>query len=76
MKLRSITPGTMASAVSASRQLIVSSTTIAISSRMIDTPGETIAICMRPVVVSMSPVSRDRMPPGLHVPESGQRQVQ
>jgi hypothetical protein len=63
----------MASAVNASRQFSASSTTIAISSRMIDTAGDTIAICMRPVVVSMSPVRRDRMPPVFmsHSRESG-----
>ncbi len=30
---------------------------------MTDTAGETMAICKRPVVVSTSPVRRDRMPP-------------
>ena len=33
------------------------------SSRMTEIDGETIAICSRPVVVSTSPVRRDRMPP-------------
>ena len=53
----------MASAVSASRQLSVSSTTTAMSRRMTETAGETTAICSSPVVVSTSPVRRDRMPP-------------
>ena len=35
----------------------------AMASRMADTAGETRAICMRPVVVSTSPVRRDKMPP-------------
>ena len=30
---------------------------------MTESDGDTIAICSRPVVVSTSPVSRDRMPP-------------
>jgi len=30
---------------------------------MIDTVGDTIAICKSPVVVSTSPVRRDRIPP-------------
>ena len=57
------TPGMIASAVSASRQFSVSSTATAMTSRMTDSAGETIAICNRPVVVSTSPVSRERMPP-------------
>ena len=63
MKLRSIRHGTIASAVNASRQLSVSSTTMAMMRRMMDTAGDTSAICIRPVVVSMSPVRRERMPP-------------
>ncbi len=35
----------------------------AMTSRMIESDGDTIAICKRPVVVSTSPVSRERMPP-------------
>ena len=53
----------IASAVSASRQFSVSRTPMAMSRRMTEIAGETIAICSRPVVVSTSPVSRDRMPP-------------
>jgi len=63
MKLITITPGMIASAVSASRQFSAISTTTAMIRRMIDTVGKTMAICMSPVVVSTSPVSRDRMPP-------------
>ena len=63
MKLITITPGMMASAAIASRQFSAVSTTTAITSRINDTDGDTIAICIRPVVVSTSPVSRDRMPP-------------
>ena len=36
---------------------------MAMISRMTEIAGETIAICNSPVVVSTSPVSRDRMPP-------------
>ena len=53
----------IASAVSASRQFSVSSTPMAMISRMTESAGDTIAICSRPVVVSTSPVRRDRMPP-------------
>ena len=35
----------------------------AITRRITEIDGETIAICRRPVVVSTSPESRDRMPP-------------
>ena len=63
MKLISITPGMMARAASASRQFSAVSTTTAMTSRMTDTDGDTMAICSSPVVVSTSPVSRDRMPP-------------
>ena len=76
MKLRSITPGTMASAVNASRQLIVSSTTIANSSRMIDTrrrDDRHLHEARRRVDVAGQP-RQDAA--GLHVPELGQRQVQ
>ena len=62
-KLMSIAPGMIAIAVSASRQFSAISTPIAISSRMIEIAGETIAICSSPVVVSTSPVRRERMPP-------------
>ncbi len=63
MKLMSMMPGMMAMAMSASRQLSTTRMQIAKTSRMMDTAGDTIAICNRPVVVSMSPVRRDRMPP-------------
>ena len=53
----------MASAVSASRQFRTSRTVTAISSRISEMAGEMTAICSSPVVVSTSPVSRDRMPP-------------
>ena len=36
---------------------------MAMMSRITETAGDTMAICMRPVVVSTSPVRRDRMPP-------------
>ena len=62
-KLISITPGMMARAVNASRQFSVSSTTTAMIRRMTEMAGDTMAICNRPVVVSTSPVRRDRMPP-------------
>ncbi|MNC98437.1 hypothetical protein D3C83_163840 [compost metagenome] len=41
----------------------VISTITAMINRIAETAGDTTAICMRPVVVSMSPVSRDRIPP-------------
>ncbi len=63
MKLITMMPGTMASAVSASRQLSVIRITIATVSRITASAGDTMADCSRPVVVSTSPVSRDRMPP-------------
>ena len=53
----------MASAVSASRQFSGSSTVTAMISRTSEIDGEMTAICSRPVVVSTSPVRRDRMPP-------------
>ena len=56
-------PGMMARAVNASRQFSENSTTTAISSRTTEIDGEMIASCSRPVVVSTSPVIRDRMPP-------------
>ena len=62
-KLISIAPGMTSIAISASRQFSVSRTPIAMNSRMTEIAGETIAICSRPVVVSTSPVSRERMPP-------------
>ena len=55
----------MARAVNASRQLSTSNTTTAMLSRMTDKVGETTANCNSPVVVSTSPVSRDRIPPVL-----------
>ena len=62
-KLMSIAPGMTAIAIIASRQFSVSSTPIAMNSRMNEMDGETMAPCSSPVVVSTSPVSRDRMPP-------------
>ena len=62
-KLISIAPGMIASAMNASRQFSVNSTPTAMTRRMTESAGETIAICSRPVVVSTSPVRRDRMPP-------------
>ena len=53
----------MAIAVSANRQFSAISTTTAMTRRMSETAGETIAICISPVVVSTSPVRRDRIPP-------------
>ena len=63
VKLMSIAPGMIASAVNARRQFNVISMLTAITRRMIEIEGETMAICRRPVVVSTSPVSRDSMPP-------------
>ena len=62
-KLISITPGMMARAVNASRQFSVNSNATAMTRRMIEMAGDTMAICKSPVVVSTSPVRRDRMPP-------------
>ena len=62
-KLIAITPGMIASAVSARRQFRTSSTVTAMVRRTTESAGETTAICSRPLVVSTSPVSRDRMPP-------------
>ncbi len=45
-------------------------------SRMTEIVGDMIAICSRPVVVSTSPVSRDRMPPVFMSHSLRQRQVQ
>jgi hypothetical protein len=63
MKLIIITPGIMVSAAIASRQFSTVSTTTAIARRINATDGDTIAIWSSPVVVSTSPVRRDRMPP-------------
>ena len=63
MKLINITPGMIASAVNASRQLSVRRITIAIINLTSEMLGDTTAIWSRPVVVSMSPVRRERMPP-------------
>ena len=62
-KLISIAPGMIASAINANRQFSVNSTPTAMTSRISEMDGETMAICNRPVVVSTSPVRRDRMPP-------------
>ena len=62
-KLMTMIPGMMASAVTASRQFSVKRITTAISRRTTEIEGEMIASCRRPVVVSTSPVIRDRMPP-------------
>ena len=58
-----MTPGMIASAVSASRQFSTIRMVTAMISRRSEMLGETTAICSRPVVVSTSPVSRERMPP-------------
>ena len=63
VRLISITPGMMARAISASRQFSASSTATAMTSRTAEMVGDTMASCRRPVVVSTSPVRRDRMPP-------------
>ncbi len=62
-KLITITPGMIASAVSASLQFSSMRTVTAMISRTTEIVGDMTAICRRPVVVSTSPVSRDRMPP-------------
>jgi hypothetical protein len=62
-KLASMMPGMTARAVSASRQLSDIRMAIAMMRRIIDSDGDTTAICSSPLVVSTSPVSRDRMPP-------------
>ena len=59
----STTPGMIASAVSASCQLSENRMMTAITSRTSEIAGDMIAICSSPVVVSTSPVMRDRMPP-------------
>ena len=56
-------PGTIANAVKASRQFSAVRMPMATISRMTDTEGEMSAICNSPVVVSTSPVMRERMPP-------------
>ena len=63
MKLMSIAPGITSIAMIASRQFSVSRTPTAMARRMSEIDGETIALCSSPVVVSTSPVRRDRMPP-------------
>jgi hypothetical protein len=63
VKLSTITPGMMARPVSASRQFRTIRTVTAITRRINEMDGDTMAICRSPVVVSTSPVSRDRMPP-------------
>jgi len=63
VRLSSMMPGMTAMAVRASRQFSASSTPTAMTSRRTEMAGDTIAICSRPVVVSTSPVRRDRMPP-------------
>ena len=62
-KLIAMMPGTIASAVRASRQFREARMAKATTSRMTDTEGEMRAICNRPVVVSTSPEMRERMPP-------------
>ena len=56
-------PGMIASAVNASRQFSNVRMVTAVISRINDTDGEMTAICSSPLVVSTSPVSRDRIPP-------------
>ena len=63
VKLMSIALGITSMASSASRQFSASSTPRATRSRITEMVGEIIAICSSPVVVSTSPVRRDRMPP-------------
>ena len=53
----------IANAVNANRQFSASSNPTAMIRRMIEMAGDMMAICKRPVVVSTSPVRRDRMPP-------------
>ena len=63
VRLSAMIPGTMASAVSASRQFTTTRIPTAMPRRSRDSSGDTTAICSSPVVVSTSPVSRERMPP-------------
>jgi hypothetical protein len=56
-------PGMIASAVNASRQFSNVRMVTAVIRRINDTDGEMTAICSRPLVVSTSPVRRDRIPP-------------
>ena len=56
-------PGIMASAINDRRQLSDVRMTIAMSNRIAEIVGDTTASCSNPVVVSTSPVNRDRMPP-------------
>ena len=53
----------IAVAISARRQFSEMRITSAITSRTTEIVGDTIASCNKPVVVSTSPVSLDRMPP-------------
>ena len=62
-KLMSMTPGTIANAIKARRQLSVSNSPMATNSLITEMTGDMKANCSRPVVVSTSPVSRERMPP-------------
>ena len=62
-RLITMMPGMIAIAVRARRQLSAIRTDTAITRRITESDGETTAICSRPLVVSTSPVSRDRMPP-------------
>src|SRR5439155_1559755 len=68
-------PARMTMAVNANRQFSASSTVTATARRISETAGDTIAICNSPVVVSTSPVRRDRMPPVFmsHTLGSGRR---
>src|SRR5262249_62081602 len=63
MKLGGGARGGRPTAISASRQFSVKRITTAIARRTRERAGETKAICKKPVVVSTSPVSRERIPP-------------
>src|SRR2546425_2206344 len=69
IKLNTMTPGMMAIAVKASCQFRAIRMTMAMTSRITEMAGDTIAICNKPVVVSTSPVSRDRMRSEEHTSE-------
>ena len=75
VKLISTAPGMTASATNASCQFSTNSTVTAMTNRMTEIDGDTIAICNRPVVESTSPESRDKMPPVFmsHSVDSGKR---
>jgi len=72
---QTMTPGMMAIAVRASCQFSATRMTMAMTNRITEIAGDTIAICSRPVVVSTSPVSATECRPSSS-PRAAQRQMQ